>query len=78
MCFSALSANSFIYICRIDTRSNDVTGKPTLIHKKGSKVTGLHCHPLQPDLLLSCGNDHFVSSSLESFQLSNRPLPLGR
>lgn len=50
-----------MYMYRVDVRSNDVTGKPILIHKKGSKVTGLHCHPLQPDLLLSCGNDHFVS-----------------
>ena len=45
---------------RVDMRSNNVTGKPILIHKKGSKVVGLHCNPLQPDLLLSCGNDHFV------------------
>lgn len=43
-------------------RSNNVMGKPILIHKKGSKVVGLHCNPIQPDLLLSCGNDHFVSS----------------
>lgn len=47
-------------MCRADIRSNNVIGKPILIHKKGSKVTGLHCHPLQPDLLLSCGNDHFA------------------
>ncbi|KAG0465236.1 hypothetical protein HPP92_019400 [Vanilla planifolia] len=31
-----------------------------LIHKKGSKVVGLNCNPSQPDLLLSCGNDHFA------------------
>lgn len=47
---------------RADVRSNNVTRKPTLIHKKGTKVVGLNCNPLQPDLLLSCGNDHFVSS----------------
>lgn len=41
-------------------RSNSVMGEPILIHKKGSKVVGLHCNPIQPDLLLSCGNDHFV------------------
>lgn len=45
---------------RVDTRSNSETGKPILIHKKGSKVVGLHCNPVQPDLLLSCGNDHFA------------------
>lgn len=45
---------------RVDTRSNDRSGQAVLIHKKGSKVVGLHCNPLQPDLLLSCGNDHFV------------------
>lgn len=55
-----LAADNFGLLYMIDTRSNDVTGKPILIHKKGSKVTGLHCHPLQPDLLLSCGNDHFA------------------
>lgn len=43
-------------------RSNEVIGEPLLIHKKGSKVVGLHCNPFQPDILLSCGNDHFVSS----------------
>ncbi|KAK4342544.1 hypothetical protein RND71_038360 [Anisodus tanguticus] len=36
--------------------------KPTLIHKKETKVVGLNCNPLQPNLLLSCGNDHFDSS----------------
>lgn len=55
-----LAADNFGLLYMMDTRSNDVTGKPILIHKKGSKVTGLHCHPLQPDLLLSCGNDHFA------------------
>ena len=47
-------------ISRVDTRSNSQTGKAILIHKKGSKVVSLHCNPVQPDLLLSCGNDHFV------------------
>lgn len=45
---------------RIDSRSNSQIGESVLIHKKGSKVTGLHFNPVQPDLLLSCGNDHFV------------------
>lgn len=45
---------------RVDTRSNNKSGQAVLIHKKGSKVVGLHSNPLQPDLLLSCGNDHFV------------------
>lgn len=42
-------------------RSNSKVGEGILVHKKGSKVVGLHCNPVQPDLLLSCGNDHFVS-----------------
>ncbi|KAB2616523.1 protein DAMAGED DNA-BINDING 2-like [Pyrus ussuriensis x Pyrus communis] len=44
----------------VDSCFNDATGKPILIHKNGSKVVGLHCNPVQPDLLLSCGNDHFA------------------
>ncbi|KAH6814522.1 damaged DNA binding 2 [Perilla frutescens var. frutescens] len=55
-----LAADNFGLLYMMDVRSNDVTGKPILIHKKGSKVTGLHCHPLQPDLFMSCGNDHFA------------------
>ncbi|KAL9140936.1 hypothetical protein ABFS82_14G070300 [Erythranthe guttata] len=55
-----IAADNFGLLYTLDTRSNNVTGKPILVHKKGSKVTGLHCHPLQPDLLLSCGNDHFA------------------
>lgn len=50
---------------RVDVRSNSKKGDSVLIHKKGTKVVGLHCNPVQPDLLLSCGNDHFVN-----FQLS--------
>lgn len=50
-----------LLMCRVDMRSNTTTGDSVLIHKKGSKVTCLHCHPHQPDILLSCGNDHFVS-----------------
>ncbi|EPS62360.1 hypothetical protein M569_12431, partial [Genlisea aurea] len=53
-------ADNFGLLHLVDIRMNDVIGKPILIHKKGSKVTGLHCHPLQPDLLLSCGNDHYA------------------
>jgi len=34
-----------------------------LIHKKGTKVVGIHCNPIQPDILLTCGNDHYVSFS---------------
>lgn len=55
------------FVCsnvRVDLRSNSKCGEAMLIHKKGSKVVGLHCNPIQPDLLLSCGNDHFVSPFL--------------
>lgn len=55
-----LVADNSGYLYLVDLRSNKRTGEPILIHKKGSKVVGLHCNPLQPDLLLSCGNDHFA------------------
>ncbi|XP_062015485.1 protein DAMAGED DNA-BINDING 2 [Rosa rugosa] len=57
---AVLVADNFGFLYLVDTRSNNRTGKPILIHKKGSKVVGLHCNPVQPDLLLSCGNDHFA------------------
>lgn len=53
-------ADNFGFLYLVDTRSNNRSGQAVLIHKKGSKVVGLHCNPLQPDLLLSCGNDHFA------------------
>ncbi|KAM7522075.1 hypothetical protein LguiA_011977 [Lonicera macranthoides] len=55
-----LVADNFGYMYSVDMRSNSKVGEAVLIHKKGSKVVGLHCNPLQPDLLLSCGNDHFA------------------
>ncbi|GMJ15483.1 damaged DNA binding 2 [Hibiscus trionum] len=55
-----LVADNFGFLYLVDSRSNSQTGKAIMIHKKGSKVVGLHCNPLQPDLLLSCGNDHFA------------------
>ncbi|KAM0004642.1 putative transcription factor WD40-like family [Helianthus debilis subsp. tardiflorus] len=55
-----LVADSFGYLHMVDARANSKTGDSVLIHKKGTKVVGLHCNPLQPDLLLSCGNDHFA------------------
>lgn len=47
--------------CRLDRRLKARIGDPILIHKKGSKVTSLHCNPAQPEVLLSSGNDHYVS-----------------
>ncbi|GLT73345.1 hypothetical protein SLA2020_452120 [Shorea laevis] len=55
-----LVADNFGFLYLVDSRSNNKTGDAILIHKKGSKVVGLHCNPVQPDLLLSCGNDHFA------------------
>ncbi|XP_060203212.1 protein DAMAGED DNA-BINDING 2 isoform X2 [Lycium barbarum] len=55
-----LVADNFGYLYMADIRSNNIMSKPILIHKKGTKVVGLNCNPLQPDLLLSCGNDHFA------------------
>ncbi|CAK9164213.1 unnamed protein product [Ilex paraguariensis] len=55
-----LVADNFGYLYVVDVRSNNKLGDSILIHKKGSKVVGLQCNPVQPDLLLSCGNDHFA------------------
>ncbi|KAL6967666.1 DNA damage-binding protein 2 [Sarracenia purpurea var. burkii] len=55
-----LVADNFGFLYLVDMRSNNKVGEATLIHKKGSKVVGLHCNPVQPDLLLTCGNDHFA------------------
>ncbi|KAL6848212.1 hypothetical protein ACP4OV_022340 [Aristida adscensionis] len=45
---------------QLDRRSKTRIGHPILIHKKGSKVTSLHCNPAQPEVLLSGGNDHYA------------------
>lgn len=55
-----LVADNLGYLYMLDGRSNTRVGQPILIHKKGTKVTGLHCNPVQPDLLLSSGNDRFA------------------
>uniref|UniRef100_A0A803LXC4 Protein DAMAGED DNA-BINDING 2 n=1 Tax=Chenopodium quinoa TaxID=63459 RepID=A0A803LXC4_CHEQI len=55
-----LVADNFGYMYMLDKRTKDKIREAVLIHKKGSKVVGLHCNPIQPDLLLSCGNDHFA------------------
>ncbi|XP_020103375.1 DNA damage-binding protein 2 isoform X2 [Ananas comosus] len=55
-----LVADNFGFLYLLDARSRAGIGAPILIHKKGSKVVGLHCNPVQPDLLLSCGNDHLA------------------
>ncbi|KAJ9146795.1 hypothetical protein P3X46_029021 [Hevea brasiliensis] len=55
-----LIADNFGFLYMIDMRSNNKCGEAVLIHKKGSKVVGLHCNPVHPELLLSCGNDHFA------------------
>ncbi|CAN0912945.1 Protein DAMAGED DNA-BINDING 2 [Linum grandiflorum] len=55
-----LVADNFGFLYMVDTRSNHNTGDAIMIHKKGSKVVGLHCNPVHPELLLSCGNDHFA------------------
>ncbi|GAB2274461.1 DNA damage-binding protein 2 [Dionaea muscipula] len=54
------AADSFGFLYTLDIRTNNQTGGPLRIHKKGSKVTGINCNPVHPELLLSCGNDHFA------------------
>ncbi|CAM6030736.1 unnamed protein product [Sphagnum balticum] len=54
----ALAADNFGFLYQLDMRSNLKVGKPIGVHKKGTKVVGLHCHPIEPDLFLTCGNDH--------------------
>lgn len=55
-----LVADSFGFLYMVDMRSNHRNGNAILIHKKGTKVVGIHCNPIQPDILLTCGNDHFA------------------
>ncbi|XP_004490593.1 protein DAMAGED DNA-BINDING 2 [Cicer arietinum] len=55
-----LVADNFGFLHLVDMRSNHRNSDAVLIHKKGSKVTGIHCNPLQPDILLTCGNDHYA------------------
>ncbi|GAV89905.1 WD40 domain-containing protein, partial [Cephalotus follicularis] len=55
-----LVADNFGFLYLVDIRSNSKTGHAILVHKKGSKVVGLHCNSVQPELLMSCGNDHFA------------------
>ncbi|CAA7032294.1 unnamed protein product [Microthlaspi erraticum] len=55
-----LVSDNFGFLHMIDQRSNNTTGEPVLIHKQRTKVVGLDCNPVQPELLLSCGNDHFA------------------
>ncbi|KAG5064097.1 hypothetical protein JHK85_005280 [Glycine max] len=54
-----LVADSFGFLHMVDMRSNNRSGDAILIHKKG-KVVGIHCNPIQPDIFLTCGNDHFA------------------
>ncbi|KAI9083000.1 hypothetical protein K1719_035015 [Acacia pycnantha] len=63
----ALVANNFGFLHLVDARTNHKTSDAILIHKKGTRFFGLHCNAVHPDLLLSCGNDHFVSSLPFSF-----------
>ncbi|KAG1337713.1 DNA damage-binding protein 2 [Cocos nucifera] len=55
-----LVADNFGYLYLVDGRLKTRIAGPIVIHKKGSKVVGLHCNPVQPDIFLSCGNDHFA------------------
>ncbi|KAK8925666.1 Protein DAMAGED DNA-BINDING 2 [Platanthera zijinensis] len=55
-----LVADNFGYLYLFDIRERVKIGEPILIHRKGSKVVGLHFNPVHPDLLLSSGNDHFA------------------
>jgi DNA damage-binding protein 2 len=54
----ALAADSFGFLYQMDIRANKQVGKPTPVHKKGTKVVGVDCHPVDADLFLTCGNDH--------------------
>ncbi|KAJ0984113.1 hypothetical protein J5N97_002469 [Dioscorea zingiberensis] len=55
-----LVADNFGCLYFLDARSKTKAGGPFLIHRKGTKIVGLHCNPVEPGLLLSCGNDHFA------------------
>ncbi|KAG0463808.1 hypothetical protein HPP92_019877 [Vanilla planifolia] len=66
-----LVADNFGYLYLLDSREKTQIADAILIHKKGSKVVGLHCNPSQPDLLLSCGNDHFLESGSSLVNLAH-------
>eukprot|EP00249_Psilotum_nudum_P011683 c23318_g1_i1 orf=119-1795(+) len=53
-----LVSDNFGFLYQVDIRSKESIAKPMLIHKKGSKVVGLQCNPVDPDLFITCGNDH--------------------
>ncbi|MCO5570673.1 hypothetical protein L7F22_024400 [Adiantum nelumboides] len=55
-----LASDNVGLLHQVDIRTNSRIGKPLLIHKKGSKVVGLHCNPVDPDLFISSGNDHMA------------------
>ncbi|XP_057442272.1 protein DAMAGED DNA-BINDING 2 [Lotus japonicus] len=55
-----LVADNFGFLHLVDMRSNNKTGNAILIHKKNTKVVGIHCNPIEPDILLTCGNDHYA------------------
>lgn len=55
-----LAGDNFGFLYQGDIRANKSVGKPLLIHKKGSKVVGLHCNPVDPNLFITCGNDHMA------------------
>lgn len=55
-----LVADNFGFLYFLDRRSKTRMGHPVLVHKKGSKVTSLHCNPARPEVLLSSGNDHYA------------------
>ncbi|KAI9109964.1 hypothetical protein K1719_019005 [Acacia pycnantha] len=59
--------DNFGFLHLVDARTNHKTSDAILIHKIGTRVFGLHCNAVHPDLLLSYGNDHFVSSLPFSF-----------
>ncbi|KAJ7526860.1 hypothetical protein O6H91_16G025800 [Diphasiastrum complanatum] len=55
-----LAGDNFGLLHQLDMRTNRRCGNPLLIHKKNTKVVGLHCNPVDPDIFLTCGNDHMA------------------
>ncbi|XP_002979996.2 DNA damage-binding protein 2 [Selaginella moellendorffii] len=56
----ALAADNFGYLYRLDLRTKKTHDKPLLIHKKGTKVVGLHTNPIDQDIFITSGNDHMA------------------
>ncbi|CAM6103070.1 unnamed protein product [Calypogeia fissa] len=55
-----LAADNFGFFYQLDMRTGKEVDNPVLMHKKGTKIVGVNCNPVDPDIFLTCGNDHMA------------------